>query len=264
MKYINNTDVPFVVRRIYTLYIGVLFILISSCTQNTDGYKPVDYKSDYIAVIEDSNIVANPEMELVIKPYRDSMMQDMNKVVGYADAEMRKSKPSGTLNNIVTDMVLEAISKDNNWQIDFCLLNYGGLRRQLPKGKLMKSDIFQLMPFQNEAVIVKVNSSGMKNLFKYLYFSGGQPVSGLQVNFTDSVKFIATIQEDVWDTTKSYWVLTSDYTANGGDKMNFFAQKDSVIMTGVLLRDAIFEYLDSLQNENTSLKVDSVLRITFE
>jgi len=247
-----------------TLYIGLFLLLFSSC--NNEPHKLSISKTDshYIEVKADSLHPIDSEVEGIIKPYRVKMEKDMNKLVAFSEQELFKSKPSGTLNNAVADMVFESLSENTNFEIDFCLLNYGGLRRPLPKGEILKSDVFQLMPFQNEAVIVKVNADGMKNFFKYLYFSGGQPVSALKVTYIDSINFNAKIQNQEWDSSKSYWVLTSDYTANGGDKMNFFAQRDSVIMTGILLRDAMFDYLEKLKNNNVSLKADTVQRIIFE
>jgi 2',3'-cyclic-nucleotide 2'-phosphodiesterase (5'-nucleotidase family) len=251
-------------RKIYTLYIGVLILLFTQCNQPKQHYSLESFKAEYERVISDSNKVSDSQIEAIINPYRDKMKADMNKVVGMSNAEMQKSKPSGALNNIVSDMLLDVIRKKSDVDIDFCLINYGGLRRPLPKGKILKSDIFQLMPFQNEAVLVKVNPQGMANLFKYLYLSGGQPISGMKVIFNDSVNFEAKIKNQDWDSTKSYWVLTSDYTANGGDRMDFFAQKDSTILTGQLIRNTIFTYLDSLQKANLALEKDTISRIIFE
>jgi len=250
--------------KFYTLYIGLFLLLFSSCNNEPHKLSISNTNSHYIEVKADSSHLIDSEVEAIIKPYRAKMEKDMNKLIAYSEKELFKSKPSGTLNNAVADMVLESLTKNTEFEIDFCMLNYGGLRRPLPKGEILKSDVFQLMPFQNEAVIVKVNANGMKNLFKYLYFSGGQPISALKVVYKDSVNFNAKIQNQEWDPSKSYWVLTSDYTANGGDKMNFFAQRDSVVMTGVLLRNAIFDYLEKLQKEDISLKADTVQRIIFE
>jgi len=251
-------------RIIHTLYIGVVILFFTQCNQPRQKLYPQQSKSEYLQVVTDSVHKPNAKVEAMIKPYRDKMEADMNVVVAHSNAEMQKSKPSGALNNIVSDMMFDVVQKNTDVDIDFCLINYGGLRRPLPKGEILKSDIFQLMPFQNEAVLVKVNPEGMKNLFKYLYFSGGQPISDLKVSFIDSIHFSAIIKNQEWDSTKSYWVLTSDYTANGGDRMNFFAQKDSTILTGQLIRNAIFKYLDSLQNANLSIEKDTIPRIIFE
>ena len=42
-----------------------------------------------------------------------------------------------------------------------------------------------------------------------------------------------------------FWVLTSDYLMNGGDKMSFFEQRTNAIMNGKLLRNAFIEEVKS-------------------
>jgi 2',3'-cyclic-nucleotide 2'-phosphodiesterase (5'-nucleotidase family) len=187
----------------------------------------------------------------------------MNEQVAFSNQEYFKQKPNGLLNNLIADMLLNEVAKTSNIEIDFCMLNYGGLRRPLPEGKIIKSDIFQLMPFENEAVLVKLKPQAMSHLFKYIYFSGGQPVSSIEMHYNDSVLNYALINGEQWDSLKSYWVLTSDYTANGGDRMTFFLERDSMILTSVLLRSAIFSYLDSLQDNNITLIADTTNRIYF-
>ena len=38
-----------------------------------------------------------------------------------------------------------------------------------------------------------------------------------------------------------FWILTSDYLMNGGDKMDFFKKKTNYNTTGKLLRDILIE-----------------------
>ncbi len=199
-----------------------------------------------------------------ISPYRQKMDSVMDEVVVYSNKEIYRHKPNGPLNNLVADMLLCQVNKGSNIKADFCLLNYGGLRRPIPAGDVKKSNIFQLMPFENEAVLVKLKPKAMRDLFYYLYKTNGQPISNLIVNYKDSIISSATIGDMAWDSTKSYWVVTSDYTANGGDRMDFFAERDSMILTGVLIRNAIFDYVDSLQSNNLTLDADTNYRIFFK
>ena len=53
-----------------------------------------------------------------------------------------------------------------------------------------------------------------------------------------------------FDETKNYFVLTSDYLQEGGDKMNFFKNPVSLHKTGYKIRTAIIDYFK---------KVDSII-----
>lgn len=241
-----------------TILISISFL---ACERDRFFKQDELIKSDFISVKLDSNQYPDTEIEAVIIPYRVKMDSLMNEVVAYSVDEISKDKPNGALNNLITDILLEEIKKTAEVEIDFCMLNYGGLRRPLPAGNIIKTDVFQLMPFENEAVLVKLKAEAMHDLFSYLYESNGQPISNLEVHFTDSLLTQAIVNNVPWDSTRAYWVLTSDYTANGGDKMYFFGQRDSLILTGVLIRDVIFTYLDSLQNNGIQLNADTNARI---
>ncbi len=242
----------------------VLLAFVTACEHGEYHKQNNATNGEYITVILDSTQVINPEYAELIKPYRQKMDSAMNQEVAYSNKEYFKKKPNGLLNNLVTDILLEELKKTSDINIDFCLLNYGGLRRPLPAGKIIKSDIFQLMPFENEAVLVKLKPVAMHDLFRYIFLSGGQPVSDIEMHFEDSIIQKALISGQAWDSLRSYWVLTSDYTANGGDKMSFFAQRDTMILTSILIRDAIFKHLDSLQKNDILLSADTTERVFFK
>lgn len=243
------------------LVLILLSFLIISCKNDRDIKDIISTSGRFLEVKTDSSLAGDSVMEDHIYPYRIKMDSVMDEIVGFSNREIYKKKPNGSLNNFVADILYDRANKFSNVKADFCLLNYGGLRRPLPAGNIQKSSIFQLMPFENETVLVKLKPKAMKLLLYYLYRANGQPVSNLEVHYQDSNVVSVNINNQPWDSTKSYWVVTSDYTANGGDKMAFFAQRDSIILTGVLIRDAIFDYLDSLQNHNINLEADSNIRI---
>jgi hypothetical protein len=59
------------------------------------------------------------------------------------------------------------------------------------------------------------------------------------------------------ENTTHFWVLTSDYLMNGGDKMDFFKKKTNLNSTGKLLRDILIE---ELKNQGTMVE-DLELRV---
>lgn len=248
-------------NRKITIGLTLLTFLMISCNNQRQVREIQNISGQFIAITTDSLHKGNAKIEGQIAPYRAKLDSVMDEVVAYSEREIYRKKPNGPLNNLVADILFKEVNKHSDVKADFCLLNYGGLRRPLPKGDIQKSNIFQLMPFENEAVLVKLKPEAMQSLFNYIYTSNGQPIANMEVYFKDSVFVSANINKQPWDSTLSYWILTSDYTANGGDKMIFFAERDSMILTGMLIRNAIFDYVDSLQNHNINLEADSTIRI---
>jgi 2',3'-cyclic-nucleotide 2'-phosphodiesterase (5'-nucleotidase family) len=44
--------------------------------------------------------------------------------------------------------------KRENKTIDICLLNHGGIRTLIPKGNVTARNAYEVMPFENSAIIV--------------------------------------------------------------------------------------------------------------
>jgi len=242
----------------------LLSSLLFAC-QNEEPWSEVHSSGKYIPVDSLSLAYQDSAMLAKIAPYKKKLDLDMDSVIAYSNKEYFKKKPNGILNNLVCDMVFDVISKrfrDSDFKPDFCLLNYGGLRRPIPKGAITKSNIFQLMPFQNESVICRLSGTQMNKMFEYLKKSGGQPIANMKVYYKGDDFEKAIINSDLFDSSKTYNVLTSDYTAKGGDRMDFFLQADTMINCGSLLRDDIFTYIRSLKDHK--LTGNEEKRIFFE
>lgn len=230
----------------------IIFLIsgfFTACTQGKE-WTINNTSSNYIPVDSNTITYQDSAMQSNIAPYKHKLDSAMGYVVAYSNKEYFKKKPNGTLNNLVCDMVFNIVSnryKESPYKPDLCLLNYGGLRRPLPKGEITKSDIFQLMPFQNESVICRLSGTQMNKMFEYLLNTNGQPIANMVVNYKNKQFVDAYINGEKFDSTKTYNVLTSDYTAKGGDRMNFFLEADTLILCGSLLRNDLFTYIDKLK-----------------
>lgn len=170
-------------------------------------------------------------IDSIISPYRVELESEMLEVIAHADSDFTKNRPNGSLNNWSADAIFNAVkdSVSNEYPI-FCLLNVGGLRNPISKGDVLLQDIYKLMPFDNEIVIVKMPISSLVEIESYLKQSGGEPISG--INLLNG-KF------EIDSENQFFWIVTSDYLFNGGDKMYFFEKNSEVIRTGILMRDAM-------------------------
>ncbi len=113
-----------------------------------------------------------------------------------------------------------------------CLLNTGGLRSSFGAGKLTLADFYKLMPFDNRVVWLHLPVSKIPDIENYLKHSGGEPIANC--SFKNGKLDIPSLLPN----HQYIWVLTSDFLANGGDKMNFFLglEKEE---TPILLRDIL-------------------------
>ncbi len=214
----------------------------------------------------DSSLSAEVLAQQMIQPYKESLDAEMNEVLVISAMEFpkEKNKPETLLGNLVADLSLEIIKgKFPQTKIDLCLLNNGGLRTSLPQGEITRGKIFELMPFDNELVIVTISEKQLIELINYIRNVGGQPISsGISFDFSSSEN--NDIKQLFNEKGNSpFQILTSDYLAQGGDNMNFFLNPIKYETTGIKVRDAIIEYCIAEHKKGKQLTSKTDGRIRF-
>ncbi|MBT5273589.1 MAG: hypothetical protein HOL74_02060 [Flavobacteriales bacterium] len=232
----------------YTIYIVAIIIIACSPSYNLQSHH--DEVIEVQAPV-DSTVLA------IITPYQNGIESQMNEVLCVSEMEMNKGKPESLLGNFVTDLCL------NYADAHVCVMNTGGLRSSLPKGNITRGDIYTLMPFENELVVLELDIESFKGLVDYITKRGGEPFSGMTLKASSKGYDIEEVSrmEDFFDFNKGdkIRVLTSDYLANGGDKMWFFKDKEQ-IKVGIKLRDAIIDHCS--KSDTISSKLDNRLIFT--
>jgi 2',3'-cyclic-nucleotide 2'-phosphodiesterase (5'-nucleotidase family) len=188
----------------------------------------------------DASISSSLKIDELIQPYKDSLDKEMNQVIGFSKDNFEIQRPSSSLMNWCADAIFANQTRNIKLaQPIFCLLNTGGLRSTIGKGTVSLGDIYKLMPFDNTIVWVELPISSIAEIEKYLGQSGGEPIANAKLE--NGKLLINGNNEKI----THFWVLTSDYLMNGGDKMSFFEQRTNAIMNGKLLRNAFIEEVKS-------------------
>ncbi len=229
----------------FYLYLLSLIIVLSCGTEKVATYSARTYS------INDS-LVSN-DLDTLIIPYKTELDQKMNKIIGHSNDDLIKYTPESPLGNFVADVVFNAgfKSKPNQKAFNilktntFCMLNFGGLRASINKGDITIGNIYELMPFDNEIVIVKLTPSHINKLLLYLFQKNGQPISNA-IAYINSSKGRIDIGGYPYNFKDDVYVITSDYLANGGDKMTFF-KGQPYVKTGILIRDALLDYVSTVK-----------------
>lgn len=210
----------------------------------------------------DESLPQDPQMLSVITPYQASLEKEMNQVIAHSPEELTKSGDNSSLGNLFSDYTLDAArkwAKGKNMNVEAAVINIGGLRTTIGKGDVLLRHVFEVMPFENELVIVKFKGEELQGLFDYYAKNlRNNPVSGLLIETKGNDLVRAEIAGKKLDPSKDYYIATSDYLALGGDQMNFFS-KGEMLLTGIKLRDAYIEEL----KENPNIIVPKDERLLF-
>lgn len=209
-----------------------------------------------------SSLPSDSAMVGFISPYKSTLEKEMNAKIGHTEMELTKTGENSSLGNVFADYTFEGAKqwgKSQGIDIDAAVINIGGLRTSIGKGDVLLKHVFEVMPFENELVVVKMDANAMKKLFQYYATTQtNNPVSHLYIETANSKLVRTLIDGKPLDPNKTYYIATSDYLAFGGDNMDFF-KKGETLLTGIKLRDL---YIDLIK-QNPEITVPTDLRLQF-
>ncbi|AMC09772.1 UDP-sugar hydrolase [Lutibacter profundi] len=196
-----------------------------------------------------SEITSNKNIENFVKPYREKIEKEMSNILSYTPINLTREdgKLESTLGNLMADMCYQEanpiFNKKTGKNIDFALFNFGGVRASIPKGNITMQHAFNLMPFENQLVVVELSSKKIKELVTYLITKKkAHPISKqVSLVFTNN-GYNFKINDKPLNDSKTYFVLTSDYLQHGGDHMDFFKNPINLYKINYKLRNAIIDY----------------------
>lgn len=222
------------------------FLTVLASCKPTISYDKIEGKQ--IAITD--SLTVDKNIEAFIKPYREHVNSNLDSVLSYAVDTYSKS--DGYLNtaigNFIADVMFEQANpifkKRTGKEIDFVLLNHGGIRAIISKGNITTRTAFEVMPFENAIIVTKLKGEQVKELLDYLVEAKrAHPISKLKIELdTEGNLKNALINAQPIDYTKSYYVLTNDYLMNGGDRMDFFQQRETEYVLDYKIRNALIDY----------------------
>ncbi len=234
------------------LIAAIIFSLFFSCRtiSETTSY---EYNNMSISIVSDS--LSDEKYEEILAPYRIQIQEKMNEVIGYSTEGLVSYRPESPLSNLLSDMILDfGVQYCNTYSIDaspeISLFNHGGIRASLPEGDVKVLNAYQIMPFENEIVLLQLTGEQVMSLANYITTRGGEGVSGISFGMLDGKASNIKIQGSIIDLNRKYWLVTSDYIANGGDGMRVLTWADQRIDTGYLIRDVLIATFRDMHEQN--------------
>ena len=199
-------------------------------------------------------------------PYKNILEKDMGRVISKSKVELVKLKPESGLTNLLADLLLDEGRKfavENNLKIspDVSFFNYGGIRTSLPKGDINVGKIFELMPFENEMVFIKLTGVQLQQFYNEVAEFGGESVGGVRFVISYGKAKNVFVNGEKLDLEKKYWMVTNDYSASGGDGLEVFTQRIEWIGTGKKVRDVIISNFEERQKNGEVItgKLDGMI-----
>lgn len=182
-------------------------------------------------------------MVATIAPYKAQLDAKMNRQLATIQRPLKKARPESNLGNWMADL-MAAAAKDlaPDKTIAFATANQGGIRvNEIGTGPLLVSEIYELMPFDNELVLMDLKGKVVTELIAHIVNQGGWPVSAAVAVSKKGNALNITLDGKKIDPSAVYTIALPDYVANGGSNSAMIKGKP-YNKTGKLIRDLLIEY----------------------
>lgn len=259
VNYLGTLDVFFDEQGIVTSYNGEL-LKVADYAEDTAALellKPYKEKVDIVAKSEIGVTLA----EALVNPRASGEDKAANSV--------RNSETA--LGNLITDGMLAKAKVHTGKKIVMALQNGGGIRAEIPAGKVTVGQVITVLPFGNTLAVMDVTGAELKAAFENSVSKAPEEnggflhISGAKLEFDSSkesgarvvsLKYLNATGEyvDVKDTEK-YTVATNAFTAKGGDGFKMFAkayEEGRVTELGLSDWENFAEHLKSLKEVKTT------------
>lgn len=195
------------------------------------------------------------EASRIVARYNDQIKEEFSKEIGATSVDlMRSDFDESNIGNLIADSMRQATGSD------IALQNGGGIRADLPKGKVTLEGAYSVLPFDNILVTMDLSGSHILETLEKNALMERRivQVSGISVEYdikkpVGSRVVKATIKDEPLDPAKYYRVTVNDFMAAGGDGLDALKEGKNILY-GDNLRDVFIKYLEANSPVNPKLE----------
>lgn len=196
------------------------------------------------------------EMVNFLTPFRERLSQQMDKRLAFSAQTMSVGRPESLLSNLICDVLLK--EANSFLKTDFAVYNLGGLRKSLPQGNITLRTIYEILPFDNQLVIVELSGNDVEELCQSIAKVGGEGVAGITFCIENGMAKEIRIQGKPLNKNRMYHIATNDYLSFGNDKMEPLSRHIHIIHSNLQVRNVFINYITDLEQrgEKITSKLD--------
>ena len=173
------------------------------------------------------------------------VMAPVKKVVGHSPEAMKVEYPESALSNLFADKMMEAVEKVSGRHVDVGIVNFGGIRVDMPEGDILVDDIMSMFPFKNNIVYVALKGSRLKEILDGMAARNFQALGGIRVVAEDGKIVSAEVGGEPIEDDRVYGLATITFLLHGGDDLFLGEGVEEVTEYPVDIYDAMMDWITS-------------------
>ncbi|MFV1986821.1 MAG: bifunctional UDP-sugar hydrolase/5'-nucleotidase [Gemmatimonadota bacterium] len=202
----------------------------------------IDVRPAYVDEVD-----PDPELTALVEGYRVEVSGVSSRVVTTLSSPISKPRRGDLL---LGRLIADAQRAATGTQV--ALMNSGGIRRSLPAGDITYEHLFELQPFGNRLVTMRLSGELLLASLEHGMSDEGAEaqLSGVRVTYDpddDAGSRIRSARLDdgtMIEPAGTYSVTVNDFMAVGGGGYTMFLEGSDIVETGIIDVDALVDYLE--------------------
>jgi 2',3'-cyclic-nucleotide 2'-phosphodiesterase (5'-nucleotidase family) len=188
-------------------------------------------------------------------------MAEVKEVIAFSTRAMSAEAPESELSNFVVDFLRSKAETMFKRKMDVGIINFGGIRVDMPEGDVLLDDIRSMFPFNNKICMVELPGKELLRLMDDVAKYGPQCLSGVKMVIADKKVESLEVGGKSVDPKKKYNVATVDFLLDGGDNISVARGATKLTISEVIIGKAIEEYVRQLTAEGKAIEYQTDGRV---
>ena len=182
-----------------------------------------------------------------LAPIKEDLEKQLGAPIGYAPEALTVNRPECTMLNWACDALLAIAQKHCPNPVDMAVVNIGSMRCEWAAGEITFRNVFELMPFDNELVVLTLTGEEIHRLCEIVTTNNGEGMAGLRLKARNGKVLQVEINGKSLEKDKTYTVATSDYLSQGNDGMLPLKNHIQCWNSEEKIRDLYIEYIKQVK-----------------
>lgn len=181
-----------------------------------------------------------------IAPIKQELEDALNVPIGYAPEALSKDDEECSILQWATEALWAIAQQLYPGRVDMAVVNRGGMRTDWSAGDITRRHVFELMPFDNELVVLTLTGDEVLKLCA-IALAKGEGLVGVDMRVVKGSLVSASIDGKTIDPAACYTVATSDYLSQGNDGLIPLSKYIDYWRSEEKIRELYIEYIEKVK-----------------
>jgi 2',3'-cyclic-nucleotide 2'-phosphodiesterase (5'-nucleotidase family) len=170
-------------------------------------------------------------------------MAAKKEIIGYSDHEIMRARPESELSNLIVDLIMAEVQEVTGKPVHWGMLNFGGIRADLPAGNILMDDVESMLPFINYLVYVEHKGSQVRHIIEEMGPNRFQALGGVRIVVEDNQIVTIEVAGEPLDDEKVYGMASISFLLNGGDGICLAENAITIETLDAIVNEPVIKYI---------------------